>query len=111
MAIGAGLLVGGVVRVFGRGLDKSFGYLGAGLSLVSCVIGNYLANCMFIAREVNLSVTSVLTQVNLAAIPKVMMAAFHPTDILFYGLAVYMGYYFSFRRITQAQISCALQSK
>lgn len=108
MAIGAGILVGGVVRTLGRGLDRPFGYLGAGLSLFSCILGNFLANCMFIAREVELPVTSVLTQINPAAIPRLMMATFHPLDVLFYGLAVYIGYRVSFRRITEAQVNHAL---
>ena len=108
MAIGVGLLVGGVVRALGRGLDRRFGSLGAGLSLLSCILGNYLANCMFIAREAQLPVASVLTQINPAAIPRLMMVTFHPLDILFYALAVYIGYHVSFRRITEAQINRAL---
>ena len=107
IAIGVGVLVAGVVRVLGRGIDRRFGCLGAGLSLSGCVLGKFLANCMFIAREAELPVTSVLTQINPAAIPRLMAVTFHPLDILFYGLAVYVGYYLSFRRITEAQISRA----
>jgi hypothetical protein len=108
MAVGVAALVGVVVRTLGRGLDRSFGWLGAGLSLFSCILGNYLANCVFIAREVELPVTSVLTQINPAAIPGLMVATFHPLDVLFYGLAIWMGYRLSFRQITEAQIRQAL---
>lgn len=104
MAVGVAALVGVVVRTLGRGLDRSFGWLGAGLSLFSCILGNYLASCVFIAREVGLPVTSVLTQINPAAIPSLMIATFHPLDVLFYGLAIWMGYRLSFRQITEAQI-------
>ncbi len=104
MAVGAAALVGAVVRTLGRGLDRSFGWLGAGLSLFSCILGNYLANCAFIAREAELPVTSVLTQINPAAIPNLMIATFHPLDIVFYGLAILMGYRLSFRQIPEAQI-------
>lgn len=104
MAVGVGFLVGGVVRALGRGLDKPFGYLGAGLALLSCLLGNYLTNCMFIAREAGLSVSSVMTHINMAAIPGLMIRTLHPLDLLFYGLAVYEGYRFSFRRITEADI-------
>jgi len=109
MAVGVGFLVGGVVRVLGRGLDKPFGYLGAGLAFIGCLLGNYLSNCMFIAREVGLPVTSVLTQISVAAVPGLMIRTLHPLDLLFYGLAVYEGYRFSFRRITAADINHALQ--
>ena len=110
MAVGVGCLVGGIVRVLGRGLDKCFGHLGAGLALFGCLLGNHLTTCMFIAREAGVSVTSVFTQINPAAIPSLMMATFHPLDILFYGLAVYEGYRFSFRRITEAEVGIALQN-
>jgi len=99
MAVGVGFLVGGVTRMLGRGLDKSFGYLGAGLALLGCLLGNHLTNCMLIARETGLSATAVLTRLHPAAILRLMTATFHPLDVLFYGLAVYAGYRFSFRRI------------
>ncbi len=105
MAVGVGFLVGGVVRLFGRGLEKRFGYLGAGMALFGCLLGNCLAYCMLIARDAGLSFTAVLTQVDPAALPNLMIANVHPLDIVFYGLALYEGYRFSFLRITQAQLS------
>lgn len=107
MAVGVAALIGAVVRMLGRGLDRSFGWLGASLSLFSCLLGNYLANCVFVAREVELPVLSVLTHIRAAAIPGLMIATFHPLDILFYGLAIMMGYRLSFRRITEAQVQQA----
>jgi hypothetical protein len=107
MAVGVAALIGAVVRMLGRGLDRSFGWLGAGLSLFSCLLGNYLASCVFVAREVELPVLSVLTHIRAAAIPGLMIATFHPLDILFYGLAIMMGYRLSFRRITEAQVQQA----
>jgi len=99
MAVPVGLLVSGVVRVLGRGLDKTFGYLGVALVAFACLLGSHLTNCMFIARETGLAATSVLTQVNPAAILRLMIGTLHPLDILFYGLALYEGYRLSFRRI------------
>ncbi|MEN6576380.1 MAG: hypothetical protein ABFD90_08560 [Phycisphaerales bacterium] len=99
MAVGVGFLVASVIRVLGRGLDKSFGYLGAALALVGCLLGNHLTSCMFIARETGLSATAVLTRIDPVAVLRLMIATFHPLDVLFYGLAVYEGYRFSFRRI------------
>jgi len=32
-------------------------------------------------------------------------ATFHPTDLLFYGIAVYEGYRFSFRRLSDADLA------
>jgi hypothetical protein len=102
MAIGVGLLVGGAVRILGQGLDRSFGRLGAGLSLFACVLGNCLANSTFVARDVGLSVTSVLAQISPSALPRLIVATFHPLDIVFYAAALYLGYRLSFRRLTSA---------
>ena len=39
-----------------------------------------------------------------AIIPGALIAAFHPLDLLFYGIAVYEGYQFSFRRVGAAEL-------
>lgn len=100
MAIPLGLLVGGVIRTLGQGLDRSFGCLGAALIAFGCLLGSHLTNCMFIARDAGLATTTVLTQVNPAAIVRLLTNTFHPLDLVFYGLAIYGGYRLSFRRIS-----------
>ena len=107
MAVGVGFLVGGVARTLGRGVDKSFGYLGAVLSVFGCLLGNFLSLCAIVAGQEGLSLMAVLTHVgsNPAMLPAAMIATFHPTDLLFYGLAIYEGYRFSFRQVTDAEIS------
>ena len=42
--------------------------------------------------------------------PELMISMFHPMDLLFYGLAVYEGYKFSFQNLSDDQIS-ELQSE
>jgi hypothetical protein len=37
-------------------------------------------------------------------VPEVMMDAFSPMDLLFYGIAIYEGYKFSFRQITEEEL-------
>lgn len=103
MAIPLGLLVGGVIRTLGRGLDRSFGCLGAILVAFGCLLGSHLTNCMFIARDAGLATTAVLTQVNPAAIVRLLTNTFHPLDPVFYGLAIYGGYRLSFRRISRTR--------
>ncbi len=104
MAVGVGLLVGGTVRGLGRGLDRSFGYLGAGMSLLGCLLGNYLSVCMGIASREGLSPLTVVMHINPAMIPSMLIATFHPMDLLFYAIAVYEGYRFSFRRLRGAEV-------
>jgi hypothetical protein len=104
MAIGVGAFVGGTIRVLGKGITKPFGYIGATLSLLGCLAGNLLSICVVIAQQHELSLTYVLTHLNPAAIPEAMAVASHPMDLLFYGLAIYAGYRFAFRRVTTADV-------
>jgi hypothetical protein len=105
MAIGVGCLVGGAVRVAGKGIDKPFGYAGGALSILACVLGNLLSICAFAAHQEGIPVTAVLTHLDITAIPSVMVDTFHPMDLLFYGLAISMGYRLSFRNVTQEDLA------
>ncbi len=103
MAIPLGFVVGGVVRALGRGLNRSFGYLGGALVVFGCLLGSHLTNCMFIARDAGLATTSVLMRVNPAAIVRLLIDTVQPLDIVFYGLAIYVSYRFSLRRIPRTR--------
>jgi len=102
MAIGVGFLVGGAVRLIGKGIAKPFGYVGATLSLLGCLLGNLLSLCAIVGRQEEMSLSVVLLNLDPLAIPGAMMATFHPMDLLFYGMAVCAGHRFSFRRVTSA---------
>ena len=104
MAVGVGLLVGGGVRVLGRGADRSFGYLGVIVSLFGCIVGSLLSLCMAVAGQKGLAPLAVLSQVysDPAMIPAALLANFRSLDLLFYGIALYAGYRLSFRHVTEA---------
>lgn len=105
MAIAVGLLVGGTVRMLGRGLDKSFGHLGVTLTIFGCLLGNLLSVCTLVAGQQGLSTPAVLAHVcrNPALIPAAMIATFRSMDLLFYGIALYAGYRLSFRRVNSTR--------
>ena len=100
MALVVGLLVGGTVRVLGRGTDKSLGYLGVATTVLGCLLGHLLSICTTIAGQEGLSSLNVVMHIcsNPAVIPGAMIATFHSMDLLFYGIAIYGGYRLSFRR-------------
>ncbi len=106
MAVGVGLLVGYAVRLLGKGLDKVYGFVGAGFALAGCLLGNFLTIAVLVAREEVVSILDVLLYY--ATTPTVtveaMIATFSGIDLLFYGIAVYEGYKFAFRRVSQAQL-------
>jgi antitoxin component YwqK of YwqJK toxin-antitoxin module len=105
MAIGVGLLVGFGVRFFGSGIDKKFGILGAFLSMLGCLAGNYLSQVGFYAMENSMNVLEVLGSVSLSLIPSILLDSASPMDLLFYGIALFAGYRYAFRNVTASQIS------
>jgi hypothetical protein len=101
MAVGVGFLVGFSVRHFGKGIDPVFGIVGASLALVGCLLGNVLTMLALGAQAENISYIDVLLYANYSLIPEAMMETFSPMDVLFYGIAIYEGYKFSFRKIEE----------
>jgi len=104
MAIGIGFIVGFAVKLTGKGFDPVFGIVGGGLALLGCAIGNFLSVIGFYAAQESISFFSVLSHIELAAIPEIMMETTEPIDLLFYGIAVYAGYKFSFRQVTDEEV-------
>jgi uncharacterized membrane protein YsdA (DUF1294 family) len=106
MAVGVGFLVGYTVRILGKGVSSSFGVVGAVCALLGCVLGNLLSTCGFVSIQNSIPFFQVVHIVleRPGAISDLMIASFSPMDILFYGIAVYEGYRFAFRQITQEEL-------
>lgn len=104
MAVGIGFIVGWSVRTFGRGIDKSFAIAGAALSLVGCAIGNLLSSCIFISKEMEISIGDVLSMLDVTAAVEIMKGTFSPMDVLFYALALYFGYKYSLLTIPEDKL-------
>lgn len=107
MAVGVGFLVGYAVRRFGQGVDRPFGFVGAGLSLLSCLAGNLLIIAIVVSRQEAVPILDVLFfffVMSPGIVVQAMIGTFRPVDLLFYGLALYEGYKFAFRRITRAEL-------
>jgi hypothetical protein len=104
MAVGVGFLVGYAVRISGKGIDKTFGVVGAVLSILGCVLGNLLTTCILISRHQDIPVLQLLSGLNPEIVVEIMKATFNPMDLLFYAIAVYEGYRFSFRRLSKEEL-------
>jgi hypothetical protein len=104
MAVAIGLMVGFSVRFAGKGIDQPFGIVGAVLAFLGCVLGNWLSTVGFIADAESVSYMDVLLGIDYALFPEIMAETFSPMDILFYGLAIYEGYKFSFREVTEEEV-------
>lgn len=109
MAVGVGFLVGFSVRIFGKGISKQFGYAGAICALLGCVVGNFLTIVAFIAMQESMGYLEVLLALDYALVPELMVSTFSVMDILFYGIAVYEGYKFSFKKLTSEEVESILE--
>jgi len=105
MAIGVGLIVGFAVRYFGAGVDKKFGFLGAALSLLGCMLGNLFSQIGFAAQEQAQSYFEIISILTPNMVFSVLAETFQAIDLLFYGLAVYEGYRFAFRPLSNDLIN------
>lgn len=103
MAIGVGFLVGFALRLGNGG--KAFGILGACLALFGCVLGNLLSLVAFAATEQHVSIFVILNNIDYAKAASALWNDFLSTSILFYAIAAYEGYRFSFRRRTAETLS------
>jgi hypothetical protein len=103
MAIGVGFLVAWAVRTLGKGHTQLYGIIGGAFALLGCVLGNLLSACGFVATARGESVVSItlsaLSTPSLAV--NLLRATFDGMDLLFYAIAVYEGYKYSRRPLTQ----------
>ncbi|MFK7735255.1 MAG: hypothetical protein AB8B50_04455, partial [Pirellulaceae bacterium] len=85
---------------------NTFGILGAACALLGCVLGNAFAICGFVAQDEGVSVINAVATLfaNPSAMLELMKLTFSPMDLLFYGIAVYEGYKFSFRQMTDQDL-------
>ena len=102
MAIGVGFLVGFAMKTVGKGIDPIFGYAGAALSLIGCALGNYFTVAWFVSAQEGIGFLELLSSLGPAEIVELMSLTFDPMDLLFYGIAVYFGYRYSFRVLVPA---------
>lgn len=104
LAVGVGFLVGFGVRKLGKGIDKEFGVVGGIIALISVVLGNFLASIGFLATAFEIGYIGMLFGFNYAMTFELLKETFSVIDLLFYGIAIYEGYRFSFRKITKEQL-------
>lgn len=105
MAIAIGAGVGFSMRFFGKGIDPVFGIAGGAIAVLSCFIGNFLGIIGFYANSEGLEFFETLFLFDYTYFFPVMSETFDFMDIVFYGIAGYEGYKFSFRTFTEAEIA------
>jgi hypothetical protein len=109
MAVGVGILVGYAVRRFGQGVDISFGISGAALAVAGCLMGNIFASCIAISQQAQIGLMDVVARLDFVIMVEIMAETFNPIDLLFYAIAVYEGYRFSFKQISEEELATNLK--
>ena len=111
MAVGVGFLVGYAVRITGKGITKIYGYIGGVLALLGCLAGNLFSVCAIISKQEGIPFFDILMRLNPQIAFDLMKATFSPIDLLFYFIAIYEGYRFSFRSITEEELADVVKTK
>lgn len=103
IAIFLGFLVGKAVLKIGKGVDIQYRILGAVLALLSCLAGDGLAVCLALAKYQGVGVWDAFAQAKSLGLVGFYQTVLDGQDLIFYAIAVYEGYRFSARKLTQAE--------
>jgi len=104
MALLLGAGVGFAMRRTGKGIDTIFGISGAIISLIGCILGNFLSVIGFLAHENNLGYFDTLIRFDYSYFGEVMITTFDIRHIFFYILAVGIGFALSKKTITDKDV-------
>lgn len=104
MAIAIGAGVGYTMRFAGKGIDQIFGISGAIIAILSCLLGNFFSIIGFVADAENLGYIETLNLFDYSQLTTIMSSTFEPMDLVFYAIAAYEGYKFSFRTFTEKEL-------
>lgn len=99
MAVGLGFVVGAAVRKLGNGNTPTFSTIGAFCTIVGCALGNFFAACGLYAAAQDRPLVLVVAQVMDDPITglRLMQAIFNPWDLIYYAIAIFLGYRLSRR--------------
>lgn len=104
MSIGVGFLVGYGVALLGKGMSPIFGVIGGVISLVAVMVGNFLVVIGFLAKVYGLPFLEALLAFDYSMTGELMVETFQLIDLLFYALAIYTGYRYSFRKVSREKL-------
>jgi hypothetical protein len=102
IAIGAG--VGYAVRYAGKGVTKVFGVVGAVCTLLSCIAGEVFTVVQLSANAESIGFFDALAHVDLGSVVQNVVENSSIMTYIIYGIGIYEGYKFSFRKLTLQEI-------
>jgi len=100
MVILLGVSVGFAMRWTGKGIDNIFGVSGAIISVLGCILGNFLSVIGFMTQENDLSYLETLLRFDYSYFGDVMVETFYFKQIVYYMFAAGIGFVLSKKIIT-----------
>ena len=104
IAILIGAIVGLTVKKIGKGFELKFAIIGAIFSLLGCIIGKLIIIIAFSAIMNNISFLDVLFVLDFSKLFLALKENSSFFDLIFYGIAIYEGFRFSYIRYTEKEL-------
>ncbi|HTQ13960.1 MAG TPA: hypothetical protein VMH86_08785 [Rhizomicrobium sp.] len=96
MALAVGYAVGRAIKAVGHGRSQKFGMLGAACAFFGCLLGNLFSAIGIFAQQEHLDIMNVVAHATPDLLFALMKGISRVMDIVFYGIAIYEGFRFSF---------------
>ncbi len=113
VATAIGVIVGGMVRLAGKGYDRQFGLVAVLLSLAGSAVGMLFAGCWLLAMETE---EAVFADLVVSLTPGLVGQIYHvmltPMNQAYCGGAVVAAYWLAIRRIKREELAmCAVDAR
>ena len=95
IAIVLGAIIGFAVRFFAKGTAEIFGIIAAIFTIIACLLGDFLGNLGFLAKEEGITIFQALAALDWSYFFKIMFLGFDFMSIVFYLIAVVEAYKFA----------------
>ncbi len=106
MGVGVGLIVGGMIRVTGHGIDRGFGIAAVVLTLVGCAGGTLLAGCWLLSvQTADAGFGDMVLALTPGLVAEIFKAMLSPMNFTYYGIGAVASYWFSIRRIKRSELA------
>lgn len=105
IAVLIGAMVGFAIRKAGKGVETKFGIMGAIIAFLSVLMGNIIIYLSIAAVQFDLDLITLIGNLNFSNATELVIGSTSVIDFLFYGIAIWEGYKFSFRKLSAQDIS------
>ncbi len=103
MALVEAAAIGFSVRYLGKAVSPPFGIAGAGISLVSWIIGNFMTAAISHSHKKSISLLAVLGQMDFHRVLYFFVDGIRPFDWIIGFTAAFIAFYFGYKTVTPPQ--------